>query len=53
VKPVRTSANGHAQPAVLPGRDQTLRRREGIGERDQRAGVWVMTGHYPGVVAGR
>ena len=29
---VRASANGHAQPAVLPSRHQPLRHREGVGE---------------------
>jgi len=35
---VRASANGHAQPAVLPSRHQPLRHREGVGEWGQRCG---------------
>ncbi len=38
VKTVRTSANRHGQLAVLPGRDQPPRHREGVGERGQRRG---------------
>jgi hypothetical protein len=38
VKAVRAGANGHAQPAVRPGRDQPPRHREGVDERGQRCG---------------
>ncbi len=38
MEPVHASANGHAQPAIPPGRDKPLRHREGVGERGQRHG---------------
>jgi hypothetical protein len=45
VEPVRASANGHTQPAVLLGRDQPPRHRKGVSERGQRRGqCW---GHAP------
>ena len=38
VEAVRASANGHAQLAVLLGRDQPLRHQKGVSERGQRRG---------------